>query len=88
MVPRLQDLSESTICRGCRACYRPVYLLYLKFSLGSKVGGYLNMNHKHLRISAILIFIVFGVTIVVYPLIFGTDPNAKSEPPVQLELHR
>ena len=46
------------------------------------------MTHKYLRNIAILIFIVFGITIVVYPLIFGTDPRGKDEPPVELELRK
>ena len=53
-----------------------------------KVEGNQIMTHKHLRNIAIFIFIVFGLTIVVYPLIFGTNPRGKSEPPVELELQK
>jgi len=46
------------------------------------------MSKKHLRDIAILIIVVFGLTVVVYPLIFGTNPRAQGEPPVELELHK
>jgi hypothetical protein len=46
------------------------------------------MNKKQLRDIAIAVLIVFVVTVIVYPLIFNTDPHPKSEPPVQLEVHK
>lgn len=36
--------------------------------------------------TAVVIAVVFLATIVVYPLIFGTDPTSKQEPPVELNL--
>ncbi len=44
------------------------------------------MNHKKMRDISIVIVIVFIITIVVYPLIFGTDQQPKDAPPVELEL--
>lgn len=38
--------------------------------------------------AAVVILIVFVVTIVVYPLIFGTDPQPANQPPVELEIEK
>jgi hypothetical protein len=46
------------------------------------------MTQKHLRDVAIVILVVFIITVVVYPLIFGTAPHPKNEPPVELELKK
>lgn len=44
------------------------------------------MNHRQISKIAVLIALVFAVTIVVYPLIFGTDEQPPDSPPVELEL--
>ena len=44
------------------------------------------MNHKKMRDIAIVTAVIFVVTIIVYPLIFGTDAQPKNAPPVELEL--
>jgi len=43
------------------------------------------VSQKHLRTVAIIILSIFAITIVVYPLIFGTDPQAENQPEVELE---
>lgn len=37
---------------------------------------------------AVLIVIVFLATIIVYPLIYGTDPEPDAGPPVELKLDK
>lgn len=37
---------------------------------------------------AILIVVVFLATIIVYPLIYGTDPEPNAGPPVELNLDK
>ena len=44
------------------------------------------MTHKTIRDFALIILVVFALTIVAYPLIFGTDPHPKGEPMVGLGL--
>ncbi|MBX2987849.1 MAG: hypothetical protein KF802_08115 [Bdellovibrionaceae bacterium] len=44
------------------------------------------MNQKTIRNVAILIVIVFAVTVIVYPLIFNPDPQGAAEPAVELEV--
>ncbi len=46
------------------------------------------MTKKHVRNIALVIVVMFAITIVVYPLIFGTDPHPKKEPIVELEIHK
>ncbi len=46
------------------------------------------MSHKNIRNVALFLILVFAVTIIVYPLIFGTDPHPKAEPPVELQIKR
>jgi len=46
------------------------------------------MTQKHVRNTAFVIIAVFVITVVIYPLVFGTDPHPKSEPPVELQLHK
>lgn len=46
------------------------------------------MSRKKVRDIAIVLVIVFIVTIIVYPLIFGTDPEPQKGPPVELQLDK
>jgi hypothetical protein len=44
------------------------------------------MSKKHVRDIAIVIIVVFVATIIVYPLIFGTDVQPADSAPVELEM--
>jgi hypothetical protein len=44
------------------------------------------MSHKFVVKVAAVIAVVFLITVVVYPLIFGTDPEPNQGQPVELEL--
>jgi hypothetical protein len=46
------------------------------------------MTKKHVRDISLIIIAVFIITIIVYPLIFGTDKEPKNGPPVELELNK
>lgn len=46
------------------------------------------MTKKHVRDISLIIIAVLAITIITYPLIFGTDPHPKKEPIVELELHK
>lgn len=46
------------------------------------------MSKKHLRDVAIIIVIVFAITVIVYPLIFSPDKAPADAPPVELELNK
>lgn len=41
-----------------------------------------------MRDIAIVIGIVFVITIIVFPLIYGTDPEPQKGPPVELQLDK
>ena len=44
------------------------------------------MSSKTLRDIGIVMVIVFALTVIVYPLIFGPDREPKNGPPVELDL--
>ena len=46
------------------------------------------MSKKQIRDVAIVMVIVFAVTIVVYPLIFSTDEQQADQPPVEMEINK
>jgi len=46
------------------------------------------MSQKLLHRIALIVLAVFLITVVAYPLIFGTDPHPKNQTPVTLKLSR